>query len=530
MDKLFEGTRTNHIYPGVKKHYSASGGRSSENSAPFFNIHKNGRGYIFAIGWTGQWNCEIERTEDEIMFKSKIEDTYFKMLPGEKFRTSSVVFMPYEGDVIDSQNKWRRLVKKHFSLIGKDGRGDFAPLCAGIWGGMSEKSVLERIEKIKENNLKFEYIWMDAGWYGENTAPSPDEFEGVWGDHTGDWRLSRVIFPSGLKSVSDAVHNAGMKFLLWFEPERVVRNTPMVLSHPEFFIESSFETDNNYLLDLGNPEAWDYCFNTLSDMIAEYGIDCYRQDFNFSPLGTWRKKDLEDRRGITEIKHINGLYRLWDSLLEKFPHLIIDNCASGGRRIDIETLRCSVPLWRSDYQCPANYDTEASQCHTMNFNSWMPFSGTGSGRIYDVYRIRSAYAGAMTTNYSFSEREKYCDTQEKIDFIDKYTNEYLRVRPYFSEDYYPLTEFSDKLDTWCAVQFNRPKKCDGIIQVWRREESPYESAKFFLRGIDENSNYIISDADGGEMKISGQSLVNDGFNVALPNRRVAKIYFYRIEK
>ena len=148
----------------------------------------------------------------------------------------------------------------------------------------------------------------------------------------------------------------------------------------------------------------------------------------------------------------------------------------------------------------------------------------------NIYRIRSAYAGAMTTNYSFSEREKYCDTQEKIDFIDKYTNEYLRVRPYFSEDYYPLTEFSDKLDTWCAVQFNRPKKCDGIIQVWRREESPYESAKFFLRGIDENSNYIISDADGGDMKISGKSLVNDGFNVALPDRRVAKIYFYKIEK
>lgn len=86
--------------------------------------------------------------------------------------------------------------------------------------------------------------------------------------------------------------------------------------------------------------------------------------------------DADDRKGITEIKHIMGLYRLWDALLERFPHLIIDNCASGGRRIDIETLRRSVPLWRSDAQCSANYPPEWAQVHNMTFSVWMPYSGT----------------------------------------------------------------------------------------------------------------------------------------------------------
>lgn len=527
IDTIKNNDRINHIAVGNTKEYFPTGGRSSDGRAPFFNVHKDGEGYILAIGWTGQWKCSIYRGNDDITFRSKIEDTFFRLMPGEKIRTSSVVIMPYECDVIDSHNKWRRLVKEHFSLIGKDGRDQNGPLCAGIWGGMKTSSVMERIEKIKSNGLPFEYIWMDAGWYGIDTKPTPDEFEGDWGCHTGDWRISPLIHPERLKDVTKAAHDAGMKFLLWFEPERVIRTTPIAVEHPEYFLSSDDAYDNNRLLNLGDENAWQYCFDTISGLIEELQIDCYRQDFNFPPLPYWRKNDASDRKGISEIKYINGLYRLWDKLLERFPKLIIDDCASGGRRIDIETLRRSIPLWRSDLQCPANYDIEGSQCHNLSFNLWMPYSGTGSGRPYDEYRIRSAYAAALTTNYSFSERESYCDTAEKVDFIKKYTNEYLSVRPYFSEDFYPLTEFSEKLDVWCAMQFNRTEKNDGIVEVFRRENAPYETACFVLRGLDTDRDYLFTDADGGEFTVSGKELSENGLRLTVEEKRKAKIYFYK---
>lgn len=529
-DMLKNDTRINHIYPNVKREYTASGGRSSQDKAPFFNIHKNGFGYIMAIGWTGQWNCEIERSEDYVTLKSKIEDTYFRVMPGEKLRTSSVVIMSYEGDEAVSQNKWRRLVKKHFSLIGKDGREKHGPLSALVWGGMKSETVLERVELIKKNNLPFEYVWMDAGWYGENTLPSPDEFEGKWGNSTGDWRVSHIIHPNGLKDVSKAVHDAGMKFLLWFEPERVIRTTPIVSEHPEYFIMHDDEKVRHCLLNLGDDEAWRYCFETLSSLIEDIKIDCYRQDFNFDPLVYWRKNDTDDRKGISEIKHINGMYKLWDALLDKFPNLLIDNCSSGGRRIDIETLRRSIPLWRSDFQCPANYDIEAAQCHHMSFNKWIPYSGTGTGRAYDEYRVRSAYDANMQMHYFYSEKENFENaekTKEKIAFVKKYTEEYLRLRPYFSEDFYPLTEFSDKSDTWCAVQFDRPSENDGIIQVFKRPNSPYGTATFSLRGIAKDSNYLFTDIDGGEFTVSGETLIKDGFKINVDEKGKAKIYLYK---
>ncbi len=524
----FEGNSyLNHIYPSQTKTFKTSGGRSSQATAPFFNIHKQNKGVVFAIGWTGQWNCSIKRTNSSVNIKSGIEDAEFYLLPGEKIRTSSAVLMHYEGSFINSQNKWRRLVKEHFSLIGQNGRDQVCPLCASVWGGMTTKGVLSRIDTIKKENLPFEYIWMDAGWYGTSEKPSPDEFEGNWGEYTGDWQVNKNHHPDGLLDVSKAIKDAGMKFILWFEPERVRANAPIVKEHPEYFL--SYENDPNYLLNLGDKKAWKYCFETLCEIIEKLGVDFYRQDFNFDPLNFWRKYDEKGRSGITEIKHITGLYKLWDSLLEKFPNLCIDNCASGGRRIDIETLRRSVPLWRSDLQCPANFNIEDTQSHNMQFSLWTPYSGTGSGRIWgDTYRIRSTYAGAMTTNYTFSEKDTF-GGKEQVEWLRKYLNEYLKIREYFYADFYPLTDSIESEYSWNVSQFNRPENGDGIVQAFRHAKSPFDCARFKLFGLESNKTYRITDLDDGScFDICSDELMAEGLKIETDEPRSAKIYKYDI--
>lgn len=527
-DHMSENQHEYYLFPGETKEYRTRGGRSSDTRAPFFNIHRQNAGVILAIGWSGQWNCRVSRTEDTLTLQAKIEDTHFRLLPGEKIRTASIVMLPYQGSMVEAQNQWRRLIKERYSLLGKPGRESYAPFCAGVWGGMTTKAVLDRIRIIKENDLPFEYIWMDAGWYGMSDKPSPDEFEGDWGDYTGDWRVNPHIHPDGMQEIVAAIREAGKKFLLWFEPERVICTSPVMREHPEYFFESPFENDRNRLLNLGDEAAWQYCYRVLAEKIEELHISFYRQDFNMMPLEFWRKRDAADRRGISEIKHIMGLYRLWDALLERFPHLLIDNCASGGKRIDIETLRRSVPLWRSDAQCPANYHPDLSQSHNISYSSWLPYSGTGTGRGYDTYRFRSAYAGGLTTNYTFSERDAFGDDPEKLAWLKKLGEEYLRVRPYFYGDVYPLTVQSERKDVWCAVQFDRPEEGDGIVQVFRREEAAYTEAAFMLGGICADKRYRFTDADGGQMlEISGGELLDQGFRVRIDNKRTAKIYFYQ---
>lgn len=518
------------IFAGETRSYECRGGRSSDLNAPFFRIDLgDGHGLFYAVGWSGQWHADITRTENSVKIRSKVADTDFYLLPGESFRTSSAVIMLCEGDAAHAHNKWRRLVKEHFSLIGRPGRGDYGPFCAGIWGGMTTDEALARVRAIKNAKLPFEYVWMDAGWYGETTLPTPDEFEGDWWSHTGDWTPAPAVHPDGLIELSKEIHGAGMKFLLWFEPERVISGTPVIIEHPEYFIHIGGDENPANLLDLGNPDAWQYIFSTLCSLIDKIGIDCLRQDFNFEPLEYWRSADGEHRRGVTEIKHICGLYKLWDALLEVYPSLIIDNCASGGRRIDIETLRRSMPLWRSDMQCPANYSINGVQSHHISFNMWMPFSGSGSGRPYDGYRIRSAYDSSMTTNYTFSAREKFGDDPEKLDLLRKHADEYLALRPYFSADMFPMTIVSDKSDVWSAVQFNRPEQGDGILQVFRREDSPYTLCSFALCDLVPDATYTLSDMDGDDpdRTFLGSELMN-GVDIRVARKRSAKIYRYHV--
>ncbi len=514
-----------HLQNGRTYAYTASGGRSSDERAPFFHLRQGNRGVIFAIGWTGQWRCELKRTEREVVWKTKLEDTHFRLFSGEKIRTSSILVMPYEGNEIDAHNRFRRLLKEEFCPLGKNGVPEFAPLSAQIWGGMSSEMMKKRIETLKKEKIPAEYFWIDAGWYGMYTGPCIDEFEGDWGKSTGDWRVNPHIHPNGLKDVSEAAEKAGMKLLLWAEPERVVPTTPTATAHPEWFLPSV--SGGHSLLNLGHPEAWQDCFDTLASLMETLHVSCYRQDFNMFPLAYWRRHDAEDRKGITEIKHILGLYRLWDALSARFPGLLIDNCASGGKRIDIETLKRSVPLWRSDRMCQANYPETISQTHNMTFSLWMPYSGTSTGRHFDPYRIRSAYAGGMTLNYTYTEYTPFGENPRENEELRRYCNEYLRVRPYFSEDVYPLTQPSEATDVWSAVQFDRSEKGDGIVQVFRREDAPYEKATYMLGGIDENAAYRFTDADSDEsFTILGENLKKDGFSVEIREKRTAKLWFY----
>ena len=85
--------------------------------------------------------------------------------------------------------------------------------------------------------------------------------------------MSPKIHPNGLIDVSEAAHKAGLKFLLWFEPERVIKTTPVALAHPEWFFRDFGQPNDNFLLNLGNEEAWTYCYEMLSNALREIGID-----------------------------------------------------------------------------------------------------------------------------------------------------------------------------------------------------------------------------------------------------------------
>ncbi len=127
----------------------------------------------------------------------------------------------------------------------------------------------------------------------------------------------------------------------------------------------------------------------MDRVLREQGIDLYRQDFNMDPLDFWRRNDAPDRQGMTENLHVQGYLAYWDALRQRHPNLIIDSCASGGRRNDLETMRRAVALHPTDY----NYShLAAKQAFHHSLFQWLPYFGSNTLPIDTWMPTRSAAA------------------------------------------------------------------------------------------------------------------------------------------
>ncbi len=446
------------INKGEKKTLTTSGGRSSQNSLPFYNIQLGSEGLIIAIGWSGQWVSSIERLDDGINIRAGMELTYLRLHPGENIHSPRILIHYWKGgDWLVGQNVFRQFMLSYHHPR-HNGEPVVPPICAcGSWifaesTLTTEEKAVNLAKSFISNGIYCENFWMDAGWY--STVPSPD-----WWSQVGTWKPDSKRFPNGLGPVADRLHEMGLGYLLWFEPERVGANTDIAREHPEWV----WGGVDGGLFKLGDPDACQWLTDYLVNFIKENGIAVYRQDFNMDPLSFWRNNDKPERQGMNEIRHIENLYKFWDDLLERVPGLYIDNCASGGRRLDLELISRSVALWRTDA-----WDS-TSGIHTM-LNLY--FSGHSGGvSSDDKYTFRTRL-GAGVNMPLYWDVENWTP-KFRVDEIKKCIEELRELRPLWHGDFYPLTVPTDNMREWIAYQIHRDDLGRGAIVAFRRPESPY---------------------------------------------------------
>jgi alpha-galactosidase len=270
-------------------------------------------------------------------------------------------------------------------------------------------------------------------------------------------------------------------------------------------------------LNLGNPQARTWLTNHVDRLLVEQGIDLYRQDFNMDPLGHWRGADPPDRQGITEIRHVEGYLAYWDELRKRHPGMLIDTCASGGRRNDLETLRRAIPLWRTDYRC----EPMGTQCCTYGISLWIPLSGTGAADV-DAYTFRSNMV--PFTNCLFDVRNKTLDYV----LLRRLTAQWRQVADCYLGDFYPLTEYSATKDSWMAWQFHLPEAGKGFVQAFRRDKCIFEAGRLRLHGLDPAATYEVTNFDAGKpQQVSGRELTGRGLLVTILEQPGAAIVAYR---
>ena len=492
----------------------------STTALPFFNVEWDGHGFIAAIGWTEGWAADFVRDgEKSLSVKVGPSLGHFILHPGEQVRSLRMLVLFWNGDRIHGHNVWRQLLLKHYSPT-PGGKPLHAPMCHANWGSWNTDQQIARLSWWKKHNLPMELYWMDIGWERDPTDAEAKE-------HLATCVIDEKKHPHGLKPISDACHKLDMKYLLWFGSGRLWPSVERVQKFRPELLSSEYPGT-----DSGNPMINRYMIEHFGNKFADSGVDVFRPDAHSTAV----PDSAPNRQGINQARSAAGFIEFWDALLKRFPNMFIDNCYAGGQNIDLETIRRSIPLWRSDYQVNQNFDPIGMQGQTYGLSFWVPLSAgvigdpcheAGVVKQPDAYSMRSGYSPALVITWFGNDQTMPGDNFD-YDAARRLLNEYVGVRKYFSGDYYPLTQYNLDQEQWIAWQFDRPDLGEGIVQAFRRGKSLYETAKFSLKGLEPGAVYQLTNPDvAGTTEMTGRKLLETGLPIAIKPQPGAVIVTYK---
>ncbi len=349
---------TQQLQPGKKILDTKLGSRAAMHMQPFFELgldqpaqEMQGDVLMGTIGWTGNFRFTFEVDNAGNLRVIPAINPYasaYRLAAGEVFTTPEFIFtLSHEGTGKGSRNlqAWAR----RYQL--KDGAGSRLTLLNN-WentGFDFNQEILAGLMK-EARHLGVDMFLLDDGWFG-NKYPRKDDHAGL-----GDWEVTRSKLPGGIKALTDAADEAGVKFGIWIEPEMVNPNSELFEKHPDWAIHypnrEMYFYRNQLVLDLSNPEVQEYVYGIVDRILTENpGVAFFKWDCN-SPITNIYSPYLKDSQGQMYIDHVRGIYNVLKKVKENHPDIPMMLCSGGGARCDYEALKYFTEFWCSDNTDP----------------------------------------------------------------------------------------------------------------------------------------------------------------------------------
>lgn len=380
-------------------------GRTGADSAFILSVGTDGFGYadgeIWAAhtAWSGNHIHVVERDTigaqtlggGELLLPGE-----GRLARGEEYLSPWVYFNHAIG--LDAQ-----AARFHDHLRSLDvNPGPERPVALNVWEAVYFDHNLERLTDLADRaaSLGVERFVLDDGWFGGRR----NDTAGL-----GDWVVSPDVWPDGLHPLVDHVHDLGMEFGLWIEPEMVNLDSDVARAHPDWVMQLAdrlpVPSRHQFVLNLTIPEAFEHVLGQLSAIFDEYRIDAVKWDHN---------RDLIDAGTAGEGRasvaaQTRAYYRLFDELRSRFPDIEFESCSSGGGRIDLEVMERAQRVWVSD-----NIDPDDRQRMLWWTGQLLPMElmgshiasgrSTVSGRWHDLnYRAATACFGHLGIEWDLAQ-------------------------------------------------------------------------------------------------------------------------------
>lgn len=333
--------------------------------------------------------CAQSGELSRLRFSTGIQPEGFTWIlqPGESFSTPEAVLSYSSSGFEGLSRNYHRFIRQYIL------RGSWAhkprPVLLNSWEAayfnFNEEKLLAMADLAKQAGI--ELFVLDDGWFGKRNSTKSS---------LGDWVCNYEKLPHGIQGLSDRIHQKGLQFGIWVEPEAVNMDSDLFRAHPDWTLsvpgQPNSEGRNTRLLDYANPQVIDYIYEALCKVFSQ-GVDYVKWDMNRGISDCYSPYLPKERQGETGHRFLLGLYHLLDRLTETFPHILFESCASGGNRADLGLL-CYMPqFWASD-----NSDALCRQRIQTNYSYGYPLSVLGC-HVSSIPNHQTLRETPLTTRY-----------------------------------------------------------------------------------------------------------------------------------
>jgi alpha-galactosidase len=329
-----------------------------------------------------------------------------------------------------------------------------------------------------------ELLALDDGWFGHRNAANSS---------LGDWWCNKEKFPHGLDAAADRLNGMGLKMGLWVEPEMVSPDSELYRSHPDWCLHVNgrvrTEWRNQLVLDLSRADVTDYIMESLDRLLQSGKITYLKWDLNRRLTEAFSELLPPDRQAEVCHRYMLGLYKILAHVTEKYPEVLLENCASGGGRFDMGMLCYFHQGWLSDntdavsrlamqdaasiFFPPAVITGHVAVCPNHQIGRTTPLHFRT-----DVCALFNAGYELDPTKLSAGELEQMSETSEQIIAVRETVQHGRFFR--LNRDLIPREWFG-----WMALDDKRA--VIGYYRPWCRPEAAYWTIP--LMGLDENALY-----------------------------------------
>ena len=498
------------VFAGIKA-IGSSRGASSHHHNPFMALvdpnadEQKGEIYGTSLVYSGNHEFLVEKDPYQQMrlwLGINPKNFYWQLLPDASFTTPEAVLVFSESGLNQMSQTFHQLIQER--LVQSPYKNLDRPILANNWEATFFDFDEEKILKIAEEAKKIgvELFVLDDGWFGHRDDDTSS---------LGDWIEDRRKLPHGLAALSEKIHQAGLQFGLWFEPEMVSQDSQLFAQHPDWALQVPGRDlspgRGQYVLDFSRQDVRDYIYKAMKMVLTTVKVDYVKWDMTRNMTEVFSTALAKNQQGEVSHRYVLGLYDFLEKMTQEFPNILFESCSGGGGRFDLGMLAYMPQVWTSD-------NTDAISRIGIQYGTSLVYPPATMGAHvasvpnHQTGRITSLETRgnvAMSGIFGYELDLTILTEDEKIEMKAQvaFYKTHRRLIQY-GNFYRLLNPFEGNEAAWMFVSENKAEALVFYSRTLNQASTPFHTLK--LVGLDPNLYY-----EGEQIKGYGNELMHLGF-------------------